>query len=296
MDAETADMHCIACRGPLTFFGPREGYAYHRCTACGTIQLVPVPTAEALERAYAETYADAGHYEGDPDVMRHAARPYYMSLLQALRAHGVTGRVVDYGAGWGGLTELLREHALTCEGVEPSEQMAAYCQERGLPVRRGGLNALPDGGVVDALVLCAVFEHLGNPQEVLEAAYGALRPGGLLITLQPTAPFARFTGTVARLGRRDAPLPAVGQTFCPPWHVVFYSLEGMTTLAQRHGFTSLEVRPAPQGRAGGVTGVVQWGLGLVNRVGWPLCGRRWPLLPAHTFVLRKDAPAGSTPA
>jgi hypothetical protein len=58
-------------------------------------------------------------------------------------------------------------------------------------------------------------------------------------------------------------------------------------MISRHGFEFLEIRPAPQGRGRGIVDVAQAGLGVVNRLGWNLLGRKWPLLTSHIIVLRK---------
>lgn len=280
---------CVACGGPLSLFGRRSDYAYHRCGRCGTIQIWPLPDEAELAQAYAAQYATAEHYEGDPDRCRASARTYYQSIVQVLEDHEdeISGMVVDYGAGWGGLCEMLMEHGFQCQGLEMSQDMVASCQERGLPVRQGGLAALAGEEGISALVLCTVFEHLVEHDAWLTQAGRLLGQGGLLVTLQPTAPFANFAGRVLRLGNVQRVLPPLHQIFCPPWHTVLFSLEGMTILASRNGFELLEIRPAPQGRERGLTRFAQLGLESVNWVGWRLFGGQWPLLTAHTFVFRK---------
>ena len=98
---------CVACDGRLVLFGRRLQYEYDRCVECGTIQLYPLPGAAELARAYAAEYATAGHYEGDADRCRMCARTYYLSIVAALKDYHAEGLVVDYGAGWGGLCEML---------------------------------------------------------------------------------------------------------------------------------------------------------------------------------------------
>jgi len=52
---------CVACFTAVTPFGHRLGYIYGHCSECGTVQLMPLPTAEELSRAYVEKYAVVGH-------------------------------------------------------------------------------------------------------------------------------------------------------------------------------------------------------------------------------------------
>jgi SAM-dependent methyltransferase len=279
---------CVACGGILSVFGPRLQYEYHRCVECGTIQLYPLPSAAELARAYAAQYATAGHYEGDADRSRMSARTYYHSIISALKDFHAEGLVVDYGAGWGGLCELLIAQGFHVQGVEPSDRMAAHCREKGLPVHQGDLSALQNKeGQIGTFALNTVFEHLVAHDAWLSHVHRLLAPHGLFVTLQPTAPFADLLGRVVRFGNVRAPLPALHQIFCPPWHTVFFSLDGMKDLMAKHGFELLDIRPAPQGRMPGVMGLAQRVLETINRVGWRLMGRSWPLLTAHTFVFRK---------
>lgn len=279
---------CVACGGILRVFGRRLEYEYHRCLECGTIQLYPLPSAAELARAYAAEYATAGHYEADADLCRMAARTYYQHIAGALKDYHAEGLVVDYGAGWGGLCELLIAEGFDAQGVEPSDAMAASCRKKGLPVHHGDLSALHNNeGKIGAFALNAVFEHLVAHDAWLSHVHRLLAPRGLFITLQPTAPFADFMGRLVRFGNVRASLPAVHQIFCPPWHTVFFSFDGMRQLMAKHGFELLDIRPAPQGRARGVIGLTQVAVETLNRFGWRLMGRSWPLLIAHTFVFRK---------
>jgi len=279
---------CVACGCTLSLFGPRLQYEYHRCVECGTIQLYPLPGAAELARVYAAEYATAGHYEGDADRCRMRARTYYQSIVSALKDYHAEGLVVDYGAGWGGLCEMLIAEGFRVQGVEPSDRMAAHCREKGLAVQHGDLSTLQEKeGQIGAFALNTVFEHLVAHNAWLTHAHRLLAPRGLFVTLQPTAPFADFMGRVVRFGNLHAPLPALHQFFCPPWHTVLFSLDGMKQLMAKHGFALLDIRPAPQGRARGLMGLAQVTLENINRVGWRMMGRSWPLLTAHTFVFRK---------
>jgi SAM-dependent methyltransferase len=288
-------MPCIACGGTLSLFGRRSDYEYFRCLSCGTIQLNPLPDKVVLEKAYTAEYAGAGHYEPNPDVCYRSARSYYQSILKTLQDYGVKGLVLDYGAGWGGLVELLVKNGFNCQGVEISRDMVSYCQKRGLKVESGDITTLA-GKSFDALVLCTVFEHLVGHEDFLTRANQLLREEGLLFTLQPTAPFANLAGRIFRLGDRNAQLPGLIQVFCPPWHTVFFSFDGMQRLMSRHGFELIEIRPAPQGRWGGLMTVLQRFLESINRVGWAFFKRRWPLVIAHIFVFRKVGSVGSSSA
>jgi len=245
-----------------------------------------MPTQAALEEAYAKTYASSGHMEGDPIRNVVVRRTCLECVVAALEEHGAAGRVFEAGAGWGGIAELLSTRGFQYEGIEPNEQMAAHCRSKGLPVTCASFADWCGSGF-DAIVMCAVFEHSPDPEAWLDRIRNGLRPGGLFVSLQPTAPFATLGARLCRLGSTRPPLPRLHEAFCPPWHAVLFSLAGMEKLASQSGMELVEVRPARQGRAGGLTGLAQVTLELVNRAGWRLAKRVWPLLPCHVFVFRK---------
>jgi len=281
---------CVACGGVLTPFGSRLNYSYHRCVRCRTLQLVPMPDKAELDDAYKNAYASVGHIDPDPETWTAITRPRRQAVLDVLEDHAVKGKVLDYGAGWGGLCELLAANGFEYQGVELSEEMVEYCRKRGLSVLHGDIARVRETDFA-ALVMICVFEHLIDHEEWLGHARRLLRPRGLFVSLQPTALFAGFMGQILRLGCKKLPLPALDRTFRPPWHTVLFSLRGMSILAARHGFELLEIRPAPQGVASGFTGIAQKILQAVNRLGWPILGLRWPLVIGHIFVFRKtDAP------
>lgn len=277
---------CVACGGPLGFFGRRSGYDYHRCARCRTLQLAPLPTAAELAEAYRTRYAASGHCRTEEEDVSGAAQPYYDALVAALLARGARGPVLDVGAGWGGLCRTLLDHNFECRGIEPSEEMVAACVKRGLPVRRGDVAGVDDGPY-GAIVLSSVFEHLVDHDAWLEKARSLLEPGGLLVTMQPTARFAVFASSLMRFGIRSLPLPQLHQVICPPWHVVLFSIEGMRALMARNGFQLIEVRPGPQARNRGLIGLAQRMLGAVNRIGYSVVGIDWPTVISHIFVFQK---------
>ncbi|HPO14704.1 MAG TPA: class I SAM-dependent methyltransferase [Candidatus Hydrogenedentes bacterium] len=278
---------CIACEGELALFGDRDGYAYHRCERCASLQLVPLPTEQFLEQAYAEKYASSGHIPSNAAYSRKVYFNHYQAVIAAIKTHCRQGLVLEAGPGWGGVGEELLASGYTYQAVEPSNDMADYCRRQGLEVIGPSLFTVK-GRSYDVIVLSSVFEHLVNHHDWLEHARELLKPGGLVVSTQPTAPFAELMGQCFRLGNMTKPLPQLHQVFCPPWHVALFSLEGMRKLAASHGFQCLEIRPMPQAREAGVNGWMQRILERVNRLGWAVAGEHWPLVIGHIFVLRKE--------
>jgi cyclopropane fatty-acyl-phospholipid synthase-like methyltransferase len=183
---------------------------------------------------------------------------------------------------------MLVKNGFNCKGVELSVEMSSYCQERGIPVQRGGFELVEETNEnISAILMCAVFEHLTNHQTWLRRFNRMLRTGGSIITLHPTAACFTLISQIVRFGNRQKELPELHGCFSPPWHTALFSLEAMEIIAEQNGFRLIEVRPASQGRAGGLIGFTQRFLEVVNRVGWLMLGNNWPLITTHIFVLRK---------
>jgi SAM-dependent methyltransferase len=281
---------CIACQGELTLFGPYSKYVYCRCRRCGSIQLSPMPSEAEMALAYQGDYVAAAQTEEftDPEVWRDVSRTYCTSVVATLKDNDVRGLVVDYGAGWGFLLEMMIANGFDARGLEIAREELTYAQRRGLPMQEGDLNTLKGlDGQVAAITMLAVFEHLVNHDAVLSAAHRLLQDGGLFVTLHPTAAIFNLIGNLVRLGNKRRPLPDLHGAFTAPWHTALFSIEGTDKIVSRNGFRLLEIRPAPQGRIKGLLGLIQMSLELVNKMGWAVLGTRWPLVTTHIFVFQK---------
>ena len=285
---------CFVCNGELSLFGPRQRYAYYRCTKCATLQLFPMPDEAYLKKAYADLYATAGQTDeiNDPDYWAVAGQAYREDILKAVNANKITGPLVDFGAGWGHLCELLIKNGLDCTGVEVSHEMSSHAIRQGLAIRQGSYEALKkevaeNRSGLEAILMCAVFEHLTDHYTWLKRFNRLLPEKGYIVTLHPTAACYTLAGYIFRLWHTKRELPEFHGSFCPPWHTALFSLQAMNIMAERTGFKIIDIRPVSQGDVGGITGLVQQALGFVNRIGCFLLGNKWPLVTTHIFVLQK---------
>lgn len=102
-------------------------------------------------------------------------------LLSKVRRHG---RVLDYGAGFGGMLPWLKQAATTVDAYEPNIDARAALVTRGYAT----VLALPDEaccGVYDAVGLFDVVEHIEDDTAFLEHMKSALTPGGSLVITVP---------------------------------------------------------------------------------------------------------------
>ncbi len=101
-----------------------------------------------------------------------------------------SGGVVDLGCGRGEWLALLRSAGVAARGVDANADFVAAGRARGLDMELGDalgyLEALPPDSI-DMVTAFHVIEHLATEDllSLLEAARGALRPGGCLLLETP---------------------------------------------------------------------------------------------------------------
>jgi SAM-dependent methyltransferase len=151
------------------------------------------------------------------------------ALLPALRLAGVrelgdpileagTGRRADR------LVALRRMGFRDLLGVEPF--IDADFVDRGVAVRRGTLEDLPERGRWALVMLHHVFEHVPDPRATLAAAHRLLRPGGTCLIRTPLADGELW----ARYGIDWYELD-------PPRHLFVFTRRSLAGLAAETGFS-----------------------------------------------------------
>lgn len=203
-----------------------------RCSACGHMQLDPMPSEAVLESSYAE--AASGDYIEEETGQRSTAR---QALDDIERWAPGRHAILDLGC-WVGflLAEAQTAGWQECVGIEPSTFASAYARdELGLDVRTSDLFTadLPLEHF-DAVVMGDVIEHLPRPGEALDRIADLLRPEGVLWLALPDA-----GSMVARvLGRRWWSIL--------PTHVQYFTRTSLTKLLDAHGFEVRDLSTAPK--------------------------------------------------
>jgi 2-polyprenyl-3-methyl-5-hydroxy-6-metoxy-1,4-benzoquinol methylase len=133
-------------------------------------------------------------------------------VTDIIAAHGIKGRVLDFGAGRGELIKLLsRINGMELHGVDIMKRPEDI--PRGVSWRQQDLNdelsCAPE--YFDAVICSEVIEHLENPRSVFRNLFAALRPGGNLVLTMPNQENVRsfltliFRGQFASFQEQDYP-------------------------------------------------------------------------------------------
>ena len=159
--------------------------------------------------------------------------------------------VCELGCGNGFLADLLQAAGHEVVGVDVSESGIEIARrklgERAellcSPIDRRLVSRLGEARFA-AVVSSEVIEHLYRPAELLETAYGLLKPGGLLVLTTPYHGYWKNLAIVA-LGKFDS-------HFTPLWdggHIKFFNVRSLRTLVEQCGF--IDVRFGYFGRVPG---------------------------------------------
>jgi SAM-dependent methyltransferase len=226
---------CPVCGADSARRVAREGpLGIVRCGACRLLYVTP---------RLAEPQA---HYHGERDaVLRkygpilrgekaHNRDPNYEQELAVLRREKPTGRLLDVGTHCGFFLRKARGMGWTLTGVEPSPIGARLAREfYGLDVREATLEGarFPDRSF-DLVTMVDVFEHVGEPLEVLAEVRRVLRDDGLLFVKVPNGRYNLFK---YRLFRRTLRLRDV-EIFDAKEHVAHYTAETLTATLAAAGF------------------------------------------------------------
>lgn len=160
--------------------------------------------------------ADAGNTVDNPlfarvwIAMASHERPLMARLRQENLA-GLTGRVLEVGAGTGTNFSFYPDTVTEVVAVEPEVRLAALAREAAekapvpVAVRTETVEQFDTDDLFDAVVCSLVLCSVGDPESVLRQLYSRLKPGGQL----------RYLEHVASLGLRGRVQNVFDATFWP---------------------------------------------------------------------------------
>lgn len=242
------------------------------CKGCKSLFMDPRPTREAIGKAYGTasyfTHKDpvsSNAVDNGDSLIWRLANGYLNHRFGANRSPSIglgaaiirclppvrhqldyfyrhlpatPGRLLDVGCGNGSFLLRARDSGWIVEGIEPDPIAAERAANSGLEVHHGNVHSYAvQEARFDVITLSHVFEHLHNPQEVLDRCLGLLKPGGVLWMSMPN-----IEGVGHKLYKKAwFPLD-------PPRHLLLPSRHEVKRLCSDAGFTEVDL--LDRGRSG----------------------------------------------
>ncbi|HYD49208.1 MAG TPA: class I SAM-dependent methyltransferase, partial [Terriglobales bacterium] len=156
--------------------------------------------------------------------------------------------VVEVGSFVGGFLAAARERGWNAIGVDPGEEVTAFCRERGLEVMRSSAADAPiAAGTADCVAIWNTFDQLPNPRPTLAAVRRWLRPRGLLVLRVPNGACYRVLN---RALRRASPRWRRPLLAAMAWNNLLafpylwgYSPTSLDSLLAANGFDRIHLQP-----------------------------------------------------
>jgi len=164
-----------------------DDFTMNRCLRCGAVFLSPRPTPQQLRTAYGSSYYGQSNEKFSPPIEK------ILDYFRSARARKVgrfvvpPAKVLDIGCGNGRFLGHLIKRGFESYGIELPGKAAQRASEiSDLRLKIGQLSADDFGSdFFDCVCLWHVFEHLTEPQQVLQIVCKILKRDGFLVMSMP---------------------------------------------------------------------------------------------------------------
>jgi 2-polyprenyl-3-methyl-5-hydroxy-6-metoxy-1,4-benzoquinol methylase len=212
----------------------KDGFPYQKCPKFGLIRISPQPTDEQLDAIYNGNYYS--HWGKDETFFSDMKKKNFSKILDLLpNPKTQNPKLLDIGAATGILMEVAQKRNYAAYGIEAAKDGSKIVEEKFGQDRifngyfDENFNRWTDN-FFDVIVACDFFEHVKNPNKVLQKIYSLLKPDGyLLIHIPDAGSFARFI-----LGKR--------WTNFIPEHLFSYTRRNIKTILENNGFSINKIR------------------------------------------------------
>lgn len=210
-------------------YGIKGEFDIATCANCGLFFLNPMPSEHYLTSLYPKTYYSyQDFYEKKHSFIKNLYKKYVINIRTLDPHFDVPGKVLDIGCGSGKFLYLMKQQNWQVYGVEVNENAAKLGNElEQLNIHPGDLltsNYASD--FFDYIRSNHSFEHITNPEEVLDEIHRILKKDGKLLIGVPN--IESFNGRLYKkywwyLGA--------------PVHPFNYSVSTLSKMLEKHGFS-----------------------------------------------------------
>jgi SAM-dependent methyltransferase len=268
--------------GPSIYRGTRTDdtpYNIIRCIPCQFNHIVPLPSNQALESYYEQTF----YKESKPDYVERyeADREWWLHTHTATMAPYVHPKTLflDIGCGPGIALDAAQHLGASTHGIEVDHNRALELSRRHWMARCTLRDYAPTHlGDVDVAYAWEVLEHVRDPDEFMSDVWDILSPGGYVIIEVPNDFSPLQYQAMTHLGTKTPWWVA------PDEHLSYFNVQDLKCLVRRHGFNLVDVR--------GTYPMEYWLLDDQNYLADPDIGRRCH----HHRVARELRSYGQGPA
>jgi 2-polyprenyl-3-methyl-5-hydroxy-6-metoxy-1,4-benzoquinol methylase len=200
---------------------------------CGLQFLSPQPTEAELMALYRTTYYRPGT-PNEENIYANTEDQVSRGLIHALAEENgpLAGRrLLDFGAGVGGLATIMRKMGAQATCIEPDEEARSYLAQRRLThyPDLSALEAAAPNQKFDVITAIEVVEHLAFPVRDLDRLRRLLTPDGCLFLATPN--FASLRARIQRLG---------WEQYRNPTHLFYYTPSSLAYTLKQAGFTQVK--------------------------------------------------------
>lgn len=216
--------------GPDIFGSLRGSLGLARCNACGLVFTNPRPSNERLGAFYSgDTYAC---HAVAGSASAGAKADFLLDRINHYLPAEVPRTLLDFGAGGGAFIAHALTRGWDARGFEPGKRGLETCRAAGLDVT-DSLSEIPSSAF-GVITLFHVFEHLGNPDEVLDEVRRMLRPDGRLVIEVPNVASLRARASLPALSQK-AGFDERYRAF--PIHLMYYTADTLRRMLEKSGWT-----------------------------------------------------------
>lgn len=227
---------CPVCNSGKThlFAYNKTGYQYVKCKNCSMVYMDPTLKKELIENIYLDSgnnTAKHNAWEKQANTLRPLEKPANTARFHLLLKHSNRGIFLDFGCGFGKLTDQLKFYFDEINGIEIDKYCADYAENIfNFKVYKDFIENLNISDKYDACMSYNNIEHLPEPYKVLKYLNKALKRNGVIFIECPNS-----EAFCIKLFKGEA------RTLCSCEHINMFSEKSLKAILTKAGFKPLEV-------------------------------------------------------